>query len=90
MADVETDMPLGTTIYGMGNNNSGNEGARWNNLIYTNCLGPLFVKNPWFAEAILKDILQQKGAPCENSISHKIAQASFRSTLSFIKQKSQQ
>lgn len=89
MADVDAANPLATTLYGMGNNNSGAEGARWKNLIYTNCLGPLFVKNPWFAEAILKDILQQKGVPCENSISHKIAQESFRSTLSFIKQKMQ-
>ena len=89
MADVDAANPLATTLYGMGNNNSGAEGARWKNLIYTNCLGPLFVKNPWFAEAILKDILQQKGVPCENSISYKIAQESFRSTLSFIKQKMQ-
>ena len=90
MADVDAKNPFATTFYGMGNNNTGAEGARWKNLIYTNCLGPLFVKNPWFAEAILKDILHQKGIPCEISISHKIAQASFRSTLSFIKQKSQQ
>ena len=90
MADVDAKNPFTTTVYGMGNNNTGAEGARWKNLIYTNCLGPLFVKNPWFAEAILKDILQQKGVPCENSISHKIAQDSFRSTLAFIKQKTQQ
>jgi CobQ-like glutamine amidotransferase family enzyme len=60
MADVDAKNPLATTIYGMGNNNTGAEGARWKNLIYTNCLGPLFVKNPWFAESILKDILLQK------------------------------
>jgi CobQ-like glutamine amidotransferase family enzyme len=60
MADVTVANPLGTTIYGMGNDNSGAEGARWKNVIYTNCLGPLFVKNPWFAESIIRDILLQK------------------------------
>ena len=87
MADVDAKNPLATTIYGMGNNNSGAEGARWNNLIYTNCLGPLFVKNPWFAEAILKDILFHKGIEIQAEIDHKMAKDSFNATLDFIKSK---
>ena len=90
MADVEAADPLGTTIYGMGNNNSGAEGARWKNLIYTNCMGPLFVKNPWFAESILKEILQKKGLPIPESSAYPIAENSFKATLEFIKTKPKQ
>ena len=86
MADVDAKNPLATTIYGMGNNNTGAEGARWKNLIYTNCLGPLFVKNPWFAESILKDILLQK-AGINTTNTNVIASDSFDATLEFIKTK---
>lgn len=85
MADVDAKQPLGTTIYGMGNNNTGAEGARWKNLIYTNCLGPLFVKNPWFAESILKDILLQKHLGFQTETKHMTASDSFDATLEFIK-----
>ncbi len=87
MADVDTKQPLGTTIYGMGNNSTGAEGARWKNLIYTNCLGPLFVKNPWFGEYILKGIMQTKGVEISAEGSHPIAKASFEATLKFISEK---
>lgn len=87
MADVDAKNPLGTTIYGMGNNNTGAEGARWKNLIYTNCMGPLFVKNPWFGEYILKGILQAKGVKISANGSYPIARASFDATLKFIAQK---
>ncbi len=87
MADVDTTEPLATTLYGMGNNNTGAEGARHNNLIYTNCLGPLFVKNPWFAESIINGILQQKGQPAVTPEPDQIAEQSFASTLAFIKKK---
>jgi len=87
MADVDAKHPLGTTLYGMGNNSSGAEGARWNNVIYTNCLGPLFVKNPWFAESILKDILLQKHLGLSTEIDNTIATHSFDATLKFIQNK---
>ena len=87
MADVDAKNPLGTTIYGMGNNNSGAEGARWKNLIYTNCTGPLFVKNPWFAESILKDILLQKQFGLHTATEYTIASDSFDATLQFIQTK---
>lgn len=90
MADVDTDMPLGTALYGMGNNNSGSEGARWNNLIYTNCLGPLFVKNPWFAEDIFREILQKRGAELPAAAEFSMAEASFKSTVAFINTKMSQ
>ena len=87
MADVDAKQPLGTTIYGMGNNNTGAEGARWKNLIYTNCMGPLFVKNPWFGEYILKDILNTKGLTISAEGSYPVAKASFDATLKFINEK---
>ncbi len=87
MADVDAAQPLGQVLYGMGNNNTGAEGARWKNLLYTNCLGPLLVKNPWFAAALLKDIAVKKflglGLKRENTV----ASDSFASTLRFIKTK---
>lgn len=88
MADVDAKNPFGTTIYGMGNNNTGAEGARWKNLIYTNCLGPLFVKNPWFAESIVRDILLQKSMGIHASSTNRIASDGFDATLAFIHSKS--
>lgn len=86
MADVETTMPLGRTLYGRGNYGTGSEGARYKNLIYTNCLGPLFVKNPWFAETILKDvILHDLGV--ERKRPNDLANASFDTTVRFIESK---
>lgn len=90
MADVDAKYPLGTTIYGMGNNNTGSEGARWKNLIYTNCLGPLFVKNPWFAESIFNDILLRKNMIPRTKLEFSIASDSFRSTVEFINDKPKQ
>lgn len=87
MADVDAKQPLGQTLYGMGNNNTGAEGARWKNLIYTNCLGPLFVKNPWFAEDILKNICLKKFLGIESLETNQIASNSFNSTLEFIQTK---
>lgn len=87
MADVEAKYPLASTVYGMGNNNTGADGARWKNLIYTNCLGPLFVKNPWFAEQILKEILKTKGIEIQAEGHYPIARNAFDSTLEFIKTK---
>lgn len=87
MADVDARTPLGQTIYGMGNNNSGAEGARYENLIYTNCLGPLFVKNPWFAEDILKSICLKKFLGIVPHCTNQIASDSFDATLQFIRKK---
>lgn len=50
---------LGKLIYGYGND--GNfEGVKYKNLIITNGLGPVFVKNPWLVEDIIKDVLKDK------------------------------
>lgn len=83
---VSKEQALGTTIYGNGNNGTGIEGARDHNVIFTNCLGPVFVKNPWWAEAIIKNaILNKQGilAKAEYDLEDK----SFETTKRFIKQK---
>lgn len=60
---LNSDIAFGKIIYGHGNNGSEDksEGARYNNLIFTNCLGPVLVKNPWLAEQIIKYALSSKG-----------------------------
>jgi len=39
--------PFGETIYGYGNSGNKSEGAIQNNVVFTNALGPVLVKNPW-------------------------------------------
>ena len=86
MADIVAENPLGTVIYGHGNNKSGNEGAVYKNLVYTNCLGPLFVKNPWWCDQILKDVfLKKNGFNTDEDYLYETA--SFNSCLEFTKRK---
>jgi len=49
--------PFGETIYGYGNNGSKNEGAVSGNVIFTNALGPVLVKNPWLTIDIINRAL---------------------------------
>lgn len=53
--------PFGRIVYGYGNNHSKNEGIRYKNLIITNALGPVGVKNPWIFADIIVDIAAKKG-----------------------------
>lgn len=86
MVDVTAQSPLGTVIYGHGNDKSGSEGAVYKNLIFTNCLGPVFVKNPWWCDQILKDIyLKKQGINCNSDYSFETA--SFNSCLEFTNRK---
>lgn len=59
--DAETG-PLGRAEYGYGNDGGGFEGIRTGNFIHTNLLGPVFVKNPWFAEKLIRLACERKGA----------------------------
>ena len=57
----EEGVPFAKRLYGYGNNfESEDEGARYKNLIYTNVLGPLFAKNPWYCEYIIKSALGEE------------------------------
>ncbi len=64
MIDIKLDhetKEFGNIKYGYGNNKSDSEGYKERNFIFSNCLGPIFAKNPWLAENILRDIASQKG-----------------------------
>lgn len=86
MADVEAAEPLGDVIYGRGNNAGGTEGARSGNLIFTNCLGPVFVKNPWWTEQILRELVLQKQGIVRRA-PYTWESASFDSCLRFTRRK---
>lgn len=83
MVTVNSETPLGTVIQGYGNNGTDAEGGRVQNLIYTNCLGPVFVKNPWWAEAILRSITGTT-APAP---AYKLEQASYETCCRFLQEK---
>lgn len=63
MADytVDSQYVLAQILYGHGNRAAGDEGARRENLIWTNLLGPVMVKNPWWAAQMLAQAAQRKG-----------------------------
>ena len=64
VADIHLDEgqePFGNVIYGRGNCGDGGEGARKGNVIHTNCLGPMMVKNPRIAAMLLKAAAEHAG-----------------------------
>lgn len=93
MIDIElkdNQEALGTIKYGYGNNgNLKDEGARSGNIIFTNCLGPVFVRNPWFAEKILRDVAKNKQISISEDINpeYEIEIKSLESTKEFISKK---
>ena len=84
---LNENIALGNIKYGLGNNGDGTEGAKYKNIIFTNGLGPIFVKNPWWAEKIIKEALKNKGIDIENNINesdYKIEIESNKSIKKFI------
>jgi len=65
---LNDDITLGNIKYGLGNCGDGSEGAKYKNVIFTNGLGPIFVKNPWWAEKIIKEAMKNKGIELDNKI----------------------
>ncbi len=61
--DIKSGTPLGKVSYGYGNDHNEDEGLVKDGFIFTNALGPVFVKNPYFAAKIIVDALRKKG--CE-------------------------
>ena len=68
--ELNSDIALGQVIYGHGNNGKDEkkEGAKYKNLIFTNTLGPVLVKNPWYAEKIIRTAMSKKGIEIEKQI----------------------
>ena len=87
MADVHAAAPLGHVLWGRGNDGSGAEGARFKNLVYTNCLGPLFVKNPWWGQAILRDIAEKRSLPVKDPEPDELAKAAFDAAVRYMNAK---
>ncbi len=85
--DCVASTPLGTTLYGHGNNGDGREGAYYKNVVFTNCLGPVFAKNPWWTESIIKDIVIKKYLGKSKKNENTLENNSFDSCIKFIKQK---
>ena len=74
--------------YGYGNDGTKKEGAKYKNLIFTNTLGPVFVKNPWWGEEILKEIASKKNINIkETEEEYEIEKSSLESTKRFIEGK---
>ncbi len=59
--DIKDGTPLGEVSYGYGNIHKTDEGLIKDGFIFTNSLGPVFVKNPYFAAKIIVDALRKKG-----------------------------
>lgn len=89
---LHSDISLGTLTYGSGNNgfNEKTEGAKYKNIIYTNALGPLFVKNPWYTELIIKNAMKNKNINIEKTLTEAdfdIELNSLKAIKKFIDQK---
>ncbi len=84
---------LGKLIYGKGNNDTDStEGGKYKNAIFTNALGPVFVKNPWYTERIINEALKAKGEEPALAIEEsffEIERNSFNTIGAFIKQKTE-
>lgn len=57
------DCALADVEYGYGNDGYEKkiEGARYKNLIFTNMLGPVLVKNPWLAQYLIQEAMKRRG-----------------------------
>lgn len=91
MMDVELgeDAPFGTVKYGYGNDGKGIlEGLQDENAVFTNCLGPILVTNPWLTEALLRIILKNHEEPADFPAGdYQLERDSFASKKKFIQTK---
>ncbi|MBQ6621959.1 MAG: hypothetical protein IJH75_03920 [Mogibacterium sp.] len=62
-AEVSEGSVLADVVYGYGNHGYEHavEGAIAGNVCFTNLLGPVFVKNPWWAEDLIRTALKGRG-----------------------------
>ena len=68
--ELNQDIAIGTLKYGMGNSGfeKKSEGAKYKNVIFTNALGPVLVKNPWYTEKLIKTAMKNKGIEITENI----------------------
>ena len=78
--------PFGRVLFGLDNTatltNSGFDGARHGNLVWTNLLGPAFVRNPWVARSLIEEAIGQQ--PADLDPEWDLELASFAAARRFI------
>ena len=79
--ELNNDDYFSDVIYGYGNNGYEikKDGARYKNLIFTNMLGPILVKNPWFCEYLIKEAMKNKKVMIEKIIDEKDIELEIKS-----------
>lgn len=93
VADIVLDEgqeAFGKTIYGRGNCGDGTEGAKHGNIVFTNCLGPMMVKNPRIAASLLSNAAVNKGIEGFKQLSDediKMEDESFELIKKFVEKK---
>lgn len=88
--ELNSDIALGKVIYGLGNNYERSEGAKYKNVIFTNALGPVLVKNPWYTEKLIRLALENKNESANRKISKEeyiVEEKSMECIKKFIKNK---
>ena len=86
--NLNSDCRFGEIIYGMGNNGKGDEGARYKNVMFTNALGPVLIKNPWLTEYLIKIAMQNKNINIgDKKIEYDLEEKSLRAIKKFIESK---
>lgn len=82
----EEGRAFGEVIYGKGNNEKRRaDGAVAGNVFCTNLLGPALVKNPWLAEALLREALKVKGASLPEKLPKEVFDLEYKSFDSITK-----
>lgn len=79
--------PFGKVKYGYGNIGKEDEGARYKNLIFTNSLGPVLVKNPWLTEYLITLACKNKKINIKVKPKNDLEKKSLKSCKEFIKLK---
>ena len=88
---INSEIQLGNVEYGLGNGkvSEKTEGAKYKNVVFTNTLGPVLVKNPWYTEKIIKDAMKNKGVELNKNIEEEfeIERKSVEAIKKFISKK---
>lgn len=86
--DIKNEKPLGKLIYGYGNIGNNYEGMIKNNVIFTNTLGPVLVKNPWLCEYLFDIVIKNKNLKVKKKkINYDLELKSLDSEIEFINKK---
>jgi CobQ-like glutamine amidotransferase family enzyme len=86
---VEVDpgvAPFAKVLFGLDNTgrltNSGFDGARHDKLVWTNLLGPAFVRNPWLARSLVEELIGPQGGELDDEWD--LERSSLEATKAFI------